>query len=118
MKDCRFQFPLRFLLIAVAILSALIAAAVNQPGFALVFAAVTLPFLWSGVVAHIIRTPRFARLIMALCSIAVVLASGQLFILANRNNAMDLRGLFSLAILCGYGLMCGLAAWLIPNEVP
>lgn len=114
----RWQFSLRSLLIAVTALPVLISSTLKYPGVALILALFGTPFLWVATRTHLIHTPRFGRIAMVLCGSVVVLAGGQLFVLANRNHEMDLQRFFSFAFLCGYGLFYAVVACGIPDEAP
>ncbi len=117
MVDNPRQFSLKYLLFAVVLFSLILAIAVNQIGLALIVIVLELPFFLGGFITHLLRSPRIARAVILIVGTLVIFAGFELFILANRNHEISANLLIAVGMLCGYGFVCGLVAWLLPYSV-
>src|SRR5262245_34765427 len=112
MTTVPWQFSLRSLFVAVTLIAASIVLAIHFPGIVIIGAAFALPFVSGRAMAHFFhRAPGIARIIMATCCAAFLIASGFLFLQIERAGE-----LFGLGLLCSFGLLCGFVAWLIPDK--
>lgn len=110
------QFSLWAMFVAFTALVVLIALAANNLAVAIAESVFAMPFLAASALMHFAGMPRFGRFVMALCGILIVSLSINSFIIANRDNEMSVRMLFSQFVLGAYGVLyCG-AAWLIPSR--